>query len=473
MMRAAVAVALLFAARYGVTSWFDRRHDADLVWQNWLGLQALRAGHLPNALGAETFTAGGAPWVPQEWALSLAVAFSGQHGLFAVLAILAACSGVAAILLTALASRKMGASISAATICTICVGFSMVASYGVRAQVFAWPLLATFMLVVRCARGARQWLLVPIAVLWANVHASAPLAPVLLAVWTAGVLLEDRGWTPRVRHFALLTAASAAAICLTPLGLRMPILALQMIHSPMRMGIQEWNPTTLSDDVFRFGLLPLMIAAMITGVWRARKSEVLLFLFAVLLGLSAVRNVPVAAIIVAPFVALQLTALLPESRRIERFLRERAATGILLGFCAIAGAALALQLARSPLSGVTLPEKAMAVAAALPGEHNAYCEDWAWCSLALAYPNMRTFVDGRCDGFPLTVWRQQYAIADERPQWSRLLDRWRVDVILARHAGALAQTLQISPQWKLRYADSRYALFVRVAPRARGASRSA
>ncbi len=57
-----------------------------------------------------------------------------------------------------------------------------------------------------------------------------------------------------------------------------------------------------------------------------------------------------------------------------------------------------------------LPFAAIAQIGALGGDHNLFCEDFTWCSVALAYPGLHVFIDGRCDAYPLPVWRE-YASA--------------------------------------------------------------
>ena len=79
-------------------------------------------------------------------------------------------------------ARELGASSTVATgIGVAFAGFSMVESYGVRAQVLAWPLAAALVYLLRCASPRLQWFAVPLVALWANLHASAMLAPVILA----------------------------------------------------------------------------------------------------------------------------------------------------------------------------------------------------------------------------------------------------------------------------------------------------
>ncbi|MHB8357194.1 MAG: hypothetical protein ACYDDQ_10975, partial [Vulcanimicrobiaceae bacterium] len=72
----------------------------------------------------------------------------------------------------------------------------------------------------------------------------------------------------------------------------------------------------------------------------------------------------------------------------------------------------------------------------------------------------------RCDPFPPRVWHAYLAIAHLRPDWSSLLDRYRVDTVLASARGPLAQALASTPSWRASYRDARYAVFVRRRDRA-------
>lgn len=463
MMRIAVAIVLLFTARFGVAAWFDQRHDADIGWQNWLGQQVLYSGHLPVALGAETFTSQGAPWVPQEWALSVAIAFALQHHMFAIIAVPAALAGVSVLLLTALAARYLRASALATAACVVCTGYSMVESYGVRAQVFAWAFLSAFMLVLRCASGRARWWLVPITVVWANVHGSVLLAPVILAIWTAGIAAEERHWNHRVRESAALTVAVAFAVLLTPLGIRLPVYAVELVLSPIRSGIQEWQPSTIASDALKFGFVPLLLGAAAAGLVRGRRyGEMALFVLSLWLAFSALRNIPIAAIIIAPFVAKRASALLPDRARVTSLLKERPAAFMLYGASALAALFIAVNLSSIPrFRDVSLPQRAVASAAALRGTHNLFCEDWAWCSLALKYTNVRTFLDGRCDAFPYTIWNEQQQVEITRGKWQGVLDRREVDLVLAWRNHRLVRDLRASGEWRERYVDSTYVLLER------------
>ena len=457
------AIVAIFVARFAVSAWFDPGHDGDIPWQLWLGQQILKTGHIPLALGPEAFTAAGAPWTPQEWALSVLVALTVNTPRFPLLVLLTTLSAALTIAATLWASRRLGASTLATALAVFCVAFSMLQSYGIRAQVFAWCALAIVMLALRARSDRAQWWIVPAVAVWANVHASAMLAPALVGIWTAGVALDERAWNARVRHYVLLTAACAAAVFMTPLGYHLPLYAISLMQSPIRTAINEWQPTYLSATSFGFGALPLIVATCLLGVDRKRRwSEIFTFAAVTFLAFSALRNVPVAAIVLGPAVAQRLTEYLPQRLRINVLFSERPIAALLYAGTCVAMVLTVVFLASSrEVAKADLPVEAIAALQALPGTHNLYCEDFAWCSIALAYPNIREFIDGRCDPFPLPVWKDYEAVYAAKGKWREILDRRNVDAIVVDKRHALARALPAWHSWHIAYRDGTYRLFVR------------
>lgn len=462
-MRVALAVAAIFVVRFAVAAWFDPGRDGDIAWQQWLGLHVLQSGSLPAALGPETFTASGAAWVPQEWALSIAVALVLGTPWFALLVGLTTLAAAGVLVLTGLAARRLGASTVCVAAVVTCVAFSMLESYGIRAQVFGWAALAAMMYLLRCARGRSKWWIVPIVALWANLHASAMLAPVLLALWAAGMALEQRSWSKSVREHTLLALAAAAAILATPLTYRLPFYTLELLHSPIRSMINEWQPSNLGAVSFTMGALALIVGGLLGGFERTRRRpEIFVFAAATWLAFSAVRNVPICAIVIAPAVGSRLSAFLPERARVNAIFSERPVRMLLYCGAFVAALLSGAVLARSPefVRG-NLPQTAVATLAAMPGVHRLYCEDFAWCSLALRYRNMREFIDGRCDPFPLAVWRDYLTVFKAKGRWRAVLDERGVDAVLVDRKRSLARALALWHGWRLAYADERFRLFVR------------
>jgi hypothetical protein len=456
------AIGLIFVVRFAVSAWFDPHRDGDIAWQQWLGLQVLQTGHLPHALGAEAFAAPGAPWVPQEWAISVLVALTLGKPSFILLAAFTTIAAAAVLFFTGLGSKRLGASTVPAAIAVICVAFSMLESYGIRAQVFGWALLAAMMYLLRCVPGRGKWWIVALVALWANLHASALLAPALLGLWAAGVAIQERAWNAKVRDYVLLAAASGAAVFATPLGYRLPLYAFELLHSPIRSAINEWQPSSLHEISFTLGALVLIAGACVLGFERSRRwPEAFVFAAVTWLAVSAVRNVPVCAIVIAPAVAARLSAYLPERARANALFAERPVLALLFCGTLLASMLSATALAFSPeFRKGNLPLAAITRLASMPGTHRLYCEDFAWCSLALQYPNLQEFIDGRCDPFPLPVWKDYVAIFHAKGNWREVIGRRRIDAILVDKKRALARALPLWQGWSLVYADSDYRLFV-------------
>lgn len=462
-MKVAFAIIAIFGARLLVSALYYQGHDADLAWQQWLGAYILHAHHLPARLGSETFTSTGSAWVPQEWAFSVAVAWAAAAKNFVALAACAAAAACGALLLTAYRAYRRGASAFTVALVTAFTGFAMLQSFGVRAQVFGWLFLAIVLLLLDVETDA-LFLAIPVIAIWANIHASALIAPVLIIAWTAGTWIEDRAWTPRVERNFVVAVGSVLAVCLTPLLWHLPQYALELQTSAIRSAISEWQPPDIGFSGFSAGLLPLLVLCCYFGIAapRERWRDGMLFAVAAVLGVLAVRHVPIAALIIAPMAAQRLATLIPAHSRINAILREQTSETLIFASTALVCAVIAVNLVKNPaVSGVTLPKSAVATLAALPGRHNLYCEDFAWCSLALQERNLRTFLDGRCDPFPPRVWKDYLAVQRVAPSWQKLLVRWNVDSVLVSRTTSLAQAIALRRDWHLFYRDGRYEIFLR------------
>lgn len=462
-MRIAAAIIAIFCARFLTDAWYYAGRDGDLVWQYVLGTYVLHAHHLPHTLGHDTFTSPAARWIPQEWLFSIAVAWltSSQH--FAYLAIFTTAAAVASLAVTAYRSHLRGASPFATALCTTFTGFAMLQAFGVRAQIFGWLFLAILLLLLDLET---DWifLVIPVVAVWANFHGSALIAPVFVFAWALGTLIEDRARTARVERNFIVAAGSAVAVCFTPLLWNLPLYGLALQTGGMRMAISEWQPPDIMFPCFLFGVLPLLAICCYFGVAapRMRWRDGMLFAVAAVIAGIAVRHLPIAALVIAPMAAQRLSSAIPSHARINTILQEEFGQGLVFISSAFVCCFIVWHLSRVPeVSGVSLPRAAVAMLARVPGTHNLYCEDFGWCSVALEKPNLRTFVDGRCDAFPAKVWNDYVAVERVAPRWSRVLAHWNVDSVLVDRNNALAQAMALNRQWYLFYRDGRYEVFLR------------
>ncbi|TAM56277.1 hypothetical protein EPN52_14260 [bacterium] len=435
--------------------------DGDLPWQRWLGQTILMTHHLPRALGSETFTAVGAPWLPQEWLFGVAAAFLTARLGYAWFAVLVAACAFTALLLVELRCARRGAAGMALMLCGGLAAISLLESFGVRAQVVAWPLFAA-LLVLLDEEGWRLWLVLPLTILWSNVHASVVIVPCLVLLDAAGRWLETRAFSPALVRRIWLAAAAAAATLVNPFGWRLDAYAIALFHSPVIWTIREWRPATLDDLAFVGGAIPLALLTFL-GL-RARLltlRELPPALVFAMLAFAHVRNVPLAGMLLAaPATAwlMQRWPAGPQARALESrgaiFSRIAAAAGALVVAAVLLHARHVTPERIAPRTMLAYLERQRT-----PAPQRVFCEDFSWCSAAIGWPNLRVFVDSRCDPYPVPVWNDYRAIAGVRPRWHALLETWRVDAVIARRDGRLARALSRKRDWRLVRRDERYALY--------------
>ena len=462
-MKYAYLVVAIFAARFFSTAIAYPQADGDLAWQRWLGDVILRTGRIPRRLGSETFSAPGATWTPQEWLFSIGAAVS--HGaLWPLFAGTIALCATVALLISAKRAELRGASPLAVALGTGFAAVAILESFGVRAQVAAWPFVVGFLALIEI-EGPWAYLAIPLAEAWSNVHASAMLAPALAAVWAAGSFL-DEGFSPRVRRSAIIAVASLVAVCLNPFGVGLPLYAIGLFASPFKSMITEWKHTDIGDASFAYGSMPLLLAAAAFGVRGAGKWRDRFLLVAIaLLMFGAARNVGIFALAVMPIVAAALTREVPffAPPKIEAETRiDRIAAKALPAFSLVLAILVTVGLLQSTeREQSNQPDAAIAAIATLPGPHRVFCADFAWCSFIIEKGTGSVFLDGRADPYPMGVWNDFSRVVHLKPNWRKRLDAMHVTTVLVADDAPLAAGLTLAPDWHNVYHDKKYDLFAR------------
>ncbi len=433
----------------------------DLYWQRWLGDLISQTHRLPTALGHETFTAAGAPWVPQEWFFSALVASSMRFDLFVLFAIVVSCIPVAILASVYLRSRQSAAPMAIAIALLFC-GTALLESFGVRAQVLGWGCLAAFMLLLE-RRDRWSYAAIAVVVCWANVHASVMIAPAILAARVLASIADGKVWSVQARRDVLMLPLACVATLCTPLGWRLPSYALSLVGSPIRHFIIEWQPPGLHNGSFLLGALPIVALILAGGIATLRADKLRVFP-AVLVGITmlfASRNVPLFAIVAAPLAAMGISGRFPRLAGLEERVNALERPALVSIGVAVVLSAFVLVLGQR-YGPPSLPTAAIAAVAANGAKHRLLCEDFAWCSIALAYPTVRVFMDGRCDPFPLDVWKAYIAAIQVKPSWRLALTAYGADSVLTARRSPLATVMRRERSWRVMFEDSGYVVFVRI-----------
>ena len=242
----------------------------DLAYQVRAGDEILASGALP-AVDTWTYTIAGAPWVDQQWLAQVLLALGYRIGGWELLAVARAGLVVVALGLLLAALVERGTPTRIAAILTLVAFLLAAPALALRPQLFAIALFAALLWLI-AVRWWRPWayLLMPVVVvLWANVHGSFVLAPLVLGYAFLEDVVAGREWG---RALLVLLVGTAATL-LNPFGLGAWAYAASIGTDPVISGaVSEWqrtSPLTIPGALFYASL----VAAAVFLVTQARTKE--------------------------------------------------------------------------------------------------------------------------------------------------------------------------------------------------------
>jgi hypothetical protein len=293
-----LAVALLAQAPARITgdTWFDLVAGRDIVQHG-----------LPHHDRLMALTSG-RQWQDQQWLAHLASYGLDAVGGLRLISLVDACLLVGALLIAMIASRRLGGSPTWTTALAAPVMLLLFPT-PVRSQAFAMPLFAALVwLLARDARQAdrRVWLVLPLLVLWANVHGSVLLASALVLLRCAvavAIALRARELGGLRRPLALALGALIAPFA-SPYGFGLVhYYSSTVTSSSFHTLIAEWTGTTLRGSPAFFVVAAIAIVCVVRPEVRLGLFEALCLVALTLAGLDTTRNIvwlPLAAVVLLP-----------------------------------------------------------------------------------------------------------------------------------------------------------------------------
>ncbi len=415
--------------------------DGDLWWQRQLGEAVLQFHSLPTRLGPATFSAPDARWIPHEWIFATVWAAARRVGAETLFSL--GCAGLATLTLVIEAIRPARATPRARAIVVIVTAIALGPSFGLRAQVVGWPFLALVMLALE-AGPRRAWLAVPITIAWDNLHGSGLVVPVIILVDGLGKLMQARRAAALVAPLALATACALASLA-TPFGPAFPRFVVAWSANPATTLIYEWAPAS-PDKILILAGVVVLAALLVAGECRGARltpSQRLLALGLFIATMLHIRNLALFSIVVSPWAATALTALLPRRFAAKAYAWRADGGLVVVGACAALGL-IAVRASVPP--GGNAPAPAVARLAAFATPLRVACEDFSWCSRFAGNARIRVLLDGRTDAYPAAVFADYRKImaGDALP----VFDRWHVDAAIVHADGRLARALHAAG-WRL------------------------
>jgi hypothetical protein len=414
------------------------------------GIDIARTGAIPRR-DPYSFTAHGHPWVVQSWLPEWTYGWAERLGGLRLVVVEQALMTAVLALLVAMLARA-GTPLRTALAAGVAVGAG--AAYWVpRPLMFGLICMALTVLVVE--KKLSPWWLVPILWVWVNSHGSFLLAIGWLGARALGEAADRRAWPAgAMRYVGALLAGLVVSIA-NPLGAR-------LLTFPLTVGekqrvfktIVEWHSPDFQTTAGAFTLVFLVAAFLILMRRGAPWVDVLPAVGFVALGLVAQRNLPLAAVVLAPALG---RAMSPAPDRLARARGEP--SPVHLGFALVIAMAFLVftvgmyrqgpfALKDYPVAAINFLEKS-----GLRGpSHRVAEQDVVGCFFDLRFGDKaRVFVDDRFDMFPLAVADDYTTLLKGSPSALEVLDRRKVDVVLWDKSLALVGTLQATGKWHEAY----------------------
>ncbi|MDX2149305.1 MAG: hypothetical protein SFV54_01115 [Bryobacteraceae bacterium] len=460
----------LFVAGSG--GWTSLLLDGDAGWHIRVGEYVLDNGKVPSA-DLFSFTRPGEVWYAWEWLSD--VVYGGVHRVAGLKGVVLVAGVVIALFAVVLFRHVLwaGANLFAAMpVVLLAVGASTL-HHLARPHVFTLLFFAASLwLIDRDRRRADRWVwvLIPVSVVWTNLHGGFFALVATLGLLTVGTAAEEwvgsRTWTRPLRY-ALLSAGCLAASVVNPFGIQLHLHIASYLRSDwIRNMVQEFqSPNFRSENLLQAQALlfmGLMAAALLLS--RRRFVEVLWILFWAHSALGSARHVPLFAIVAAPVIAFELTRLwnwtfaTAAPRSLGRILADLAADNT-------PGAGRVTVWALAPALLLVLPldsrwPKDFPEAAFPVDIVNRYQErliagrvftsdQWADYLIYRSYPRQRVFIDGRSDFFGPELGNEYLQASHAQWRWREILDKYRIDTVLGPPDWPLITLLKGHRDWQL------------------------
>ena len=468
---------VLFLAR-GTETLF---RDSDTGWHIRNGEAIWDSGAVPR-VDRFSYTRQGSPWFAWEWLSDLAFGVAHRAAGLAGVAFLAALSISLTAWAVARAALFMGGNffLTAAAMVVLLSVTSI--HWMARPHIFSWPMSLLFLVAAESERqrpGRILYGMPPAACLWANLHGSFLVGPVILFLYALEEAWRNRSPQKLWNRFAAAGVVSLGATLFNPYGweLHRHIFAYLRNHYLMDH-IAEFrsfsfhSPGAFYVELFLVGAILCVPVMGGQGRWAA----VLLTLGMLHLSLFSARHLPMAAVLVLPLMAAALTQ---EARRrstllslinySERLLQiDRRVRGLVPLAAVICAALLGLgaseRAGRLGFSPGKFPVEAARFLEASGRNDRLFTKD-QWGGYLIYRFNGRTqvFLDGRSDFYGREMLETYARVMEVKPGWESVLKEYKVGLVLTAPDQPLAAVLHLSPEWKRIHEDPVAVVFERSA----------
>lgn len=428
--------------------------DADMWWHLRAGQEMWQSKSV-LLIDKFSFTRTGTPWVNAFWISEVIIYFAYRQAGFLGITFLVGLTGSATFYTL---YRQMDGNKLVNAFVLLLAAITAAPVWGPRPQIFSFFLLALLNYrLERTQNNQRRsyWILVPIFVLWANVHGGWIWGILLLFAHLVGGTLNNLSTTSvnyvsswkNLTGLAFWTFVAALAIGVNPNGIDLWKLPFHTVNVSMQ--IQEWASPDFHQVQFHplLWILFLLIISAVVGKPKTDWSSILKLVGFTYLTFVSQRNIGPFAIIAAPILANW------SNRAIENFHADYFSkfniqspkafspktvtllNSIVLFFIGMAAIGRAYIVSTTKAVDKGMPVNAVQWLIKNPSDgplFNSY--NWGGY-LTWTLPQTPVFIDGRADLYGSELINQWWDVVRGTPQGFDVLKIWRI------------QTIVLEPNW--------------------------
>jgi hypothetical protein len=483
-----VAVLVWVCMSGGAAGWEGLLADADIGWHIRTGEWILDHHAVPHH-DLYSFSKPDAPWYAWEWGSD--VIYGSLHRAAGLKGVVLLAGVLISLFAWTLLRRMVGNGVHllwAMVVSLLGVGAASI-HFLARPHLFTLLFLsiAVWMIDIdrkeATAQSARRlWLLVPLAMVWTNLHGGflALIAVLgLTAVGLAGEAWMGRGDYLRAVRYAALAASCALVSLVNPYGYHLHTHVAEYLRSDwIRNTIQEFqSPIFRNENVLQFEAL-MLIGLVATGLLlrRRRIVESLWIVYFAHMSLGSVRHVPIFVTVCAPVIAAEIsdwwrmwtagakkgslfTIVNQMSGELAAsFIRISAWPFLLVGTLVAMGAPIKWP---KDFPSILFPTKMIHEHEALIRSGRLLTTDQWGDYLIYLNPAQKVYVDGRSDFYGQEIGNQYLRMTGGQWDWEQTMKKNGFTSVLLPSELPICQLLKRDPGWKVEEDSGKTILLVR------------
>lgn len=362
--------------------------------------------------------------------------------------------------------------------------------WGVRPQMFSLLFAAVFLVILDryCSnpKTHKVWWLIPLMVLWVNMHAGFAVGLALIAVTIVALAIDARLihkdslnsiWV-RTRKLYVVGLLTCVAVLINPNTWRIYSYPLETLRSKAQMQyIQEWKSPNFQDPMFLALLLLILVIICVLSLSKKRPSpgEMFILLGTLAATLRSARNVPFFALVAAPLLARSLwywySAYEKGKSQDSSTISQKSAgspaafnIAIFVILPALAAVVSVQQtVARQPrIEAENFPAAAVEFIKSQNLPQPIYNEyHWGGYLIWNLYPQYRVYIDGSADVYGDALMEEYFVIHDGERSWRTPLDQHGIRTVLVEPNTAIATLLREDAAWQKVFEDQQAVIFTR------------